>query len=76
MSQTVKKSILSKLFWTVLAFSVFYMISLSLGFCPQYMKDIVSWFANNVYLFSFMVCFLAVLWVIYKIKTHRRGDYE
>lgn len=75
-SNTLKKAILTKIIWIVLAFVALYAVSYPLGFAPQYMKDTVAWFSNNIYLFAFLLCFMTGAYIFFRIKMRRRTDYE
>lgn len=73
---SIKKSIISKLIWAVLGFVVLYLGANLFGLVPQPWKDTVSWFGNNITLFVVALCFLAVLYVFFRIKMRRRTGYE
>lgn len=76
MSSTIKKSILSKIVWAVLGFAVLYIGASAFNLVPKSMTDFVSYLQKNTGLFVGAICFLALLYVILKIKTqHRSKNY-
>lgn len=76
MGNSLKKAIVSKLIWSVLGFAVLYLAASTFNLVPQSMKDTVVWFGANFTQIIVATCFLAVLYVIFRVKMRRRDGYE
>ncbi len=68
----ITKSILSKIIWIAAAFVAFFFIGDSLGIIPQNVKDTFQWGAANFNALTFLICFLAVVYLIAKFLDRGR----
>lgn len=71
----LKKSIASKLAWTILAFIVLYLVASAFNLVPQNMKNTVNWGASNFGLIVFLLCFFMVFCLIIRF-TKRKGSHS
>jgi hypothetical protein len=76
MSNTIKKSIVSKIVWAILGFAALYIGASLFGLVPKSMTDFIAYLQRNTELFVIAICFLAACYVIVKIKTQRGGNYS
>jgi hypothetical protein len=73
---SIKKSIASKLLWTILAAFVFYLIGSSLNIIPQPIKDLVAWLGTNFNTIIFFLCFLLVFYLILKFTKNKKKGFQ
>jgi hypothetical protein len=53
---------------------IFYVVSSSVGYEPQAMKDTATWLSDNTLLLTIAFCFVLTLYVILKLK--KKADYS
>ncbi len=76
LSRRIWKSLIGKLAFMALVFTVFFFVGDSLHIIPQSVYDAISWFATNFNTLVFLIAFCVGCWTFVKfINRNKRKDY-